>query len=234
MGLSQYIGDENMDILAKKHRNRREQGNVMVYILIALALFGFLTMTLARQNVQSDGQNLNDENAILYTNELIEYVASAQAATDRMLMTVSTPDDLDFILPSNAAFDTSPNIHKVFHPTGGGLNYQSSFSEAIRNDATSGWYFQNNINVEWTPTTANDILLTAYFIPREVCAALNKKLIGDATIPVTANSHDDYFLLTGTTDFDTTECAACEGIPSMCVENDTNDNYSFYTIIEGQ
>jgi hypothetical protein len=51
---------------------------------------------------------------------------------------------------------------------------------------------------------------------------------------VTSSPHDDYFLSTGTIDFDTAECAACEGYPSLCVENDTNDNYSFYNVIAAQ
>ena len=36
-----------------------ERGNAMVYILIALALFGFLTVTMSRQSGQSDSRNLN-------------------------------------------------------------------------------------------------------------------------------------------------------------------------------
>jgi len=62
-----------------------ERGNAMVYILIALALFGFLTVTMSRQSGQSDSRNLNRENIDLYVNNLIEYSAGAQQVIDLML-----------------------------------------------------------------------------------------------------------------------------------------------------
>ena len=217
-----------------------ERGNAMVYILIALALFGFLTVTMSRQSGQSDSRNLNRENIDLYVNNLIEYSAGAQQVIDLML-NIGGADitDLDFTLPTEAGFDTPPHIFKVFHPQGGGLNYIAAPDEAIQNDAASVWAFQNNINVEWTPLDSvgnpiNDIILSAYFIDREICARLNEKMRGDATIPATASPHDEYFLNTGTTDFDTTECADCDGIPALCVENDTGDNYTFYNLIATQ
>lgn len=219
----------------KNHNDRSHQdGNAMVYVLIALALFGFLTITLSSQNDQADGQNLDDEQAELYATELMFYVANAQNAVDMMLSTGSEISDLDFVIPSDAAFDTPPHYHKVFHPQGGGLNYQEKFTQTIQNGGASQWGINNNINVEWTATAANDVILSAYFITRPICEIINKKITGSTTIPVTANPHADYFLSTGTTDFDSTECAACDGSAALCVENDTNDNYTFYNIIAAQ
>lgn len=220
--------------MTKNYSNQKEHpssGNAMIYVLIALALFGFLTLTLTNQNNQADGQDLDDEQAALYANELISYVASAQQVVDMMMSTGTEIDDLNFVIPSNAAFDTPPNHNKVFHPAGGGLNYAAKFSEDIQNGATSVWAVNKNINVEWTPTTADDVVITAYFVNKQICEIINKRITGSATIPITASPHADYFLSTGTTDFDTSECAACDGYPSLCVENDTNDNYSFYNII---
>jgi len=215
-------------------QNTAQQGNAMIYILIALALFGFLTMTMTRQANQSDGQDLNDEQIALYADSIMGYTSAVQLAIDMMIDTGSTVGDLDFVIPSDAAFDTPPHIHKVFHPQGGGVNYQENFNESIQTDATSAWDVNNVINVEWTKTTASDAILTAYFISRPICEHLNKLITEETTIPVTANAHADYFLSTGTTNFNTTECADCEGYPSLCVENNTNDNYSFYSIIAAQ
>lgn len=223
----------------KRSKNQRlhykQAGNAMVYVLIALALFGFLTITLSSQNDQADGQNLDDEQAALYANELMSYAASAQNAVDMMIATGSEIDDLDFVLPSDAAFNTPPHYNKVFHPLGGGLNYEEKFNEDAQNHATdSQWAINTGINIVWTPTTANDVTISAYFVKQQVCEEINKTILGNTTIPVTASPHAEYFLSTGTTNFDMTECAACEGYPSLCVENDTNDNYSFYSIIAAQ
>ena len=216
------------------NKNNSERGNAMIYVLIALALFGFLTVTLSSQNDQADGQDLDDEQAALYANELISYVASAQMVVDMMLSTGSEISDLDFVDPTNGSFDTAPHHHKVFHPAGGGLNYQEKFSDDIQNDAASVWAINNSINVEWTPTTNNDVIISAYFITKQICEIINKRITGSIIIPITASPHDEYFLSAGATNFDTTECVACDGKSALCVENDTNDNYTFYSIIVGQ
>lgn len=209
----------------------------MIYILIALALFGFLTMTLSRQNTQSDNQNINDEELELIATEMIEYVASTQQAVDMLIFGGSELNQLNFVNPSSTAFDTPPHIHKVFHPHGGGINYQDKPNPKIQNGGASVWAINDNINVEWTQldfdgiTALDDVLLTAYFITRPLCEVLNKKITGSKNIPVTASPHADYFLSTGNQDLTVAECAGCEGYPSLCVENNTNNNYSFYNII---
>ena len=172
--------------------------------------------------------------ATLYANELIEYVSNAQQAVDMMLSTGSETDELLLLNPSSAGFNTAPHIHKLFHPQGGGLNYQTSFNDKIQNGAGSAWIFKNDTNVEWTDSTANDVILSAYFIRREVCQEINRIITGNTTIPVTANAHSNYFTSGGGTDFDATECAACDGFHTLCVENDSNDNYTYYTVISGQ
>ncbi len=191
-------------------------------------------MSLSNQNNQSDGEDLSAEAAELYANELIEYFASIQQSVDMMIATGSDIDDLDFIIPSNATFNTPPHIHKVFHPQGGGFNYQETFNEQIQNGVGSIWAVNNNINVEWTDSTNNDVIVTAYFIGREICERINLKITGTIAIPATLSPHADYFLSTGTTDLDATECPGCEGHGMLCVENNTSDNYSFYSVIAAQ
>jgi len=215
-------------------RQNKQHGNAMIYVLIAIALFGFLTMTLSRTNNEADGQDIDDEQAALYALELMEYAASAQSVVDMLITSGSEINDLDFVNPTSAGFNTPPHYHKVFHPQGGGLNYKPELNEAIQNGGASVWAINSNTHVEWTPSTANDAILTAYFLTRQICEIINEKLTGSSTIPVTASPHADYFLDTGTTDLDATECAACDGQPALCVENDTNDNYSFYSIIAAQ
>lgn len=215
-------------------KNNPTGGNAMIYVLIALALFGALTVTLSSQNNQADGEDIDNEVAALYANELLEYVASAQQVVDMMQATGAEVNDLDFVTPSEAGFNTGSNIYKVFHPQGGGLNYYETFNVKIQNDATSVWGISNNTNVEWTTTGSDDVILTAYFVKKIVCEIINKKITGSTTIPATSSPHDDYFLSAGTEDLTVAECAGCEGYHALCVMNDTSDNYSFYNIIAAQ
>ncbi len=213
---------------------KKQGGNAMIYVLIALALFGGLTITLSNQNTQADGQNISDEQATFYAAELITYAASARQAVELLLASGSEIDDLDFINPTDAAFNTGSHADKIFHPLGGGLSYTPTLNPNIQNDASTAWVTNNNINVDWTPSTSNDGILTAYLIARPVCEALNRKITGSDVIPVTLSPHSDYFLPTSTKNLTIAECPGCEGYSSLCIANNTNDNYSFYDIIAAQ
>ena len=215
--------------------HRACRGNALVYVLIALALFGVLTMTLSSQNDQGDGEGGIDEEVLeIYANELIEYMNSAQQVVNMMVSTGTEVSDLNFVNPSSTGFDNGSHIHKVFHPEGGGLNYIPKFNLNIRGNASSAWVINNSTNIGWSETVANDAILTAYFVTQNVCELLNEKITGSTTIPATAKSHDNYFLPTGTDDFTAAECPACDGYPTLCVENDSGDGYSFYSVIASE
>lgn len=211
------------------------RGNAMVYILVALALIGFLTLTLSNQNNQADGQDLSDEMAEFYASELMNYVASAQQAIDMMLATGTEIDELDFVRPSEAAFNTGSHIHKVFHPQGGGLNYEE-FSEGSQTlGISSGLWAMRKNNVEWTPTTRDDVILTAYDINRQICEQLNKSILGSKTIPIVNGTTILSGLFTNiTTPLTTALCPDCEGYPSICVTTTPQTGFVFYNIIAAQ
>lgn len=228
--------------MTSKIFNRKRQdscaGNAMVYVLVALALFGFLTVTLSQQGDIADGEGLNDEVREFYINELIEYTSSAENTIDMMLSSGSEINDLNFVNPGSAAYDdaTSP-IHKVFHPQGGGLNYHQSYNQDIANGSPNTWYFQNNINIAWSPSTSNDVVMIAYNIRPEICEALNLRITGSTTIPPLTVEIDAIFNPDTHTEIalNTTNCpAGCEGYPTLCVSNPAIDTFAFYTVIAAQ
>lgn len=235
------MANTTKDINKKSHEtwsksyDTRERGNAMIYVLIALALFGFLTITLSGQNDQVDGQNLDDEQAEFYAIELMEYAASAQQAVDMMIYTGSTIDELDFVTPDDAAFNTPPHQHKVFHPQGGGLTYVLNLPEGVANfiaPYVSGWFATNSTNVEWTPSGSDDVVLSALRIKEEICAILNEKITGSRAIPQITIGLDALFE-TGA-DLNTTRCPSCENHSSLCVLNSSGTNWGYYNVIAGQ
>ena len=234
----------NSDILPVKSSHPGESGNAMIYILIALALIAALTLALTRQNEQSDALGINDEKAAFFSTQLISYATTAQDSINKMLMSGSQVTDLDYVLPSASSFNTAPNIYKVFHPQGGGLVYKEANPDIFTgssSDPAPGWYIGRFNNVEWTPTTANDIILTAHQISKPVCENLNKKITGSSTIPAIAGTGNLADYLIGDTNhsgsnapFTVAVCSDCEGYSSLCVSNDSGDMWSYYVIIEGQ
>jgi hypothetical protein len=96
-------------------------------------------------------------------------------------------------------------------------------------------------NVEWTPTTANDVLFVAYDISQSICAALNKKITNSTAIPIISGAEAERFFVNtsygggGNMNFMKANCAACDGYPSLCI-GDSSDahHYTYYNIISAQ
>ena len=210
-----------------------ENGNALIYVIIAIALIGFLTVSLSNQANQSDGQNIDDELAELVALELIEYAQTAQQVIEQMEITGTSFTEFDFINPTSATYNTAPHIHKVYHPQGGGFNYKESDSFATGVFlSTTGWNFSNATNVEWTRSGATDLIFTALDINATVCATLNEKITGSTTIPTNTTTIALLFSeASAATELNTTNCAAgCEGYPSLCIE-DSGGDYAYYNIL---
>lgn len=226
-----------------KYDARQNSGNAILYVLLALALLGALTMVLARQNDQASGENLSSEQVELLTARTVSYAGSVKNAVDQMLMSGTQVGNLDYLRPAQAGYDTAPYINRVFHPEGGGVTYQSATAEVfegLTDTPPAGWYLSRPNNVEWTPTTASDVILVAYRINRPLCEAINQKITGSRTIPALTVSLVAALLSAGDVSggggspLTKTTCAACEGHPALCVSDSSAVNYAYYNIISGQ
>lgn len=223
-----------------KHRPNGIRGNALIYILLALALLAGLTMVLSR-GAGTGGDDLSADKAELSTTRMVAYAGSAKNVVDQMLMSGSQPGDLIPLRPDQLGFDTGVNIHKIYHPAGGGLSYKKPTSDIFITAAGApapGWYFTNEMNVEWTPTSANDLVLVAYRIHRNICENINKKITGSTAIPALQHVMANIFLTAadggGGAALDTAACAECKGYPSLCVSDNAQAEYSYYNIISAQ
>lgn len=231
-----------------KHFGKRsgESGNALIYVLIAIVLFAALSFTLSRQTDTSEASGISDEKAELYATQLITYAAQAKSAIDQMLFTTTRVNALDFTPPTDASFDTGATITKIYHPNGGGLTPGTIPADAIGgsgSDPVPGWYMGRFNNVEWTKSSANDVILVAYQIKQEVCERINLKITGSTTIPDMTNSIkntmiDDAFHTGTNTDLTTDApgdiCPDCHNLASLCVHNVAEDAYGFYTVVADQ
>jgi len=227
-----------------------ESGNVLVYVLIAIVLFAALNFTLTRQTDTGEAGFLSDDEATLYANQIISYSAQAKSAIDQMIFTGISVDELDFTDPSDAAFSTgtqSDRIKRVFHPEGGGLTIGRLSDDMVTSaisDPVSGWYLGRFNNVEWTTSSDHDVILVAYQIKEEICTKINERITGATTVPIMGDSIKEVMiddsLYTGTNVELTTDpsgspiCANCHEMASLCVRNQDQDAYAFYTVIADQ
>lgn len=219
-----------------------QKGNVFVYILIAVGLLGALMFALSKSASQSDaGAELSDGENKIIAGEIIAYAASASNALSQMQQTGATINMVDFMLPSDTHFNDAPTVYKLFHPDGGGLNYKAIPAKAIVASSSGlapGYYVGRFNNIEWTPTTAQDVVFAAYKLKKGVCEELNRKVAATTTIPtVSAATLPNLFVFddlhSGTNaDFNKVNCAACEEVSALCVTDGTD--YVFYSILEAE
>lgn len=235
-----------MRITARNDRRNGERGNALIYVLIAIALFAALSITLSRQTDTSETGTLSGERAELAASRLISYSAQARSAIDQMLFTAASDiDDLDFTTPNEAGFDTGTLTHKVYHPQGGGLLQGTLPPEVVAQvttDPTPGWYLGRFNTVEWTDSGAarDDVILVAYQISELICGLINEKINGSTAVPTMTDSIRNVMideLLHGGTNVELTTdagdiCPECENLGSLCVQE--GGIFGFYTILADQ
>ena len=219
----------------KNQYTKSEQGNALIYVLIAIVLFAALGFTLARHTSNSDISELEEAHADIHALEIISYASQAKSIVDQMIFSGSNLNNINLTLPSEAGFSTAPYVHKVYHPQGGGLtpaNLPANAINEISSPPAAGWHMGQVNSVGWTGSTATDVILTAHQITKLTCEALNKKITGSKTIPALTGNLDDY-LVDSATDLELTNvvCAACEGYMSLCVSNAGVTTYSFYNVL---
>ncbi len=217
-----------------KHAISQENGNVLVYILIAVVLFGALSFAMSRQTNTAGTAELNAAKLEFYASEVIGYSAQAKSVIDQMMITGSSIDDYDFAKPGETDFNIHPHGHKVFHPQGGGLDGKS-LPDAITVEIETedpGWYLTSSINVEWSDSTATDVIATAYQINEPLCALLNEKITGSTAIPALPGRLKDFFISTGgNNDLTVATCPECDGYSTLCVSNSNRDSFGFYSVL---
>ena len=220
-----------------------ESGSALIYVIIAVALFGALTLTLSRQSQTGEVGTMRAEDVELAASRILTTAAQVESAVKQMTFSGSTIADLDFSLPGQAGFNAGSSVHKVFHPAGGGLSLPQLDDKAkaqISTDPPSAWYLGRFNNVEWTDSIGTDVVLVAHQISQSVCANLNEKLTGSAAIPALSGATlrdiliSDSFHGGSNADFDSANCGACNNQPAMCVSDTGVTAYSFYSIILGR
>ena len=240
----------------KREQKKSENGNALIYVLIAIALFAALGFTLSRQTDTGEAGTLENERAELYATQLISYAAQARQVVDQMVFTSATDaSQIDFTPPTDATFDTGTLIHKIYHPQGGGLN-PGTLPPAVINEVTTdpdpGWYLGRFNNVDWTPLASGntagaggaqapyeEVILTAFQISEQVCGFINEKINGSTAIPASTAALRsilvDETLHSGTNVEFTTDsgiCPACENQASLCIQE--GGIYAFYNILADQ
>lgn len=161
-------------------KNKSQRGNVIWFLLIAIALLGMLTLILTRSGSNVD-QAGDFEKRQIGASELLRYGKSIQNTIEQMKLRGVSENDISFEHDgtyTNAGCTVSDC--KIFDEGGGGLTYRA-FPDL--NDG-SDWIFTgaNNVGTTANPVgttaaaTGNDLIMLLANVRSSLCVQINRQL----------------------------------------------------------
>lgn len=161
-----------------------QRGNVLVYILIAVALFAALGFAMSNMMRGGAGESISREKSQIFASEIISYAQGLKDAINVLRISGTCDDtqlsfekapydgtDSDYVNP-NSPVDFSCH---VFHPNGGGVSYIDAIEDVGPNQ---GWFFGVNrvgnlSDTQNLGTSATDLVAILLDIDIQVCDRVN-------------------------------------------------------------
>ncbi|MFA5592868.1 MAG: hypothetical protein WC989_06115 [Micavibrio sp.] len=170
-----------------------EGGGVLVWILIAVALFAALSYTMVREGgTGAATRTMSDAQARLAAAEIIAYGDAVKQAIQKMRISGAGDTEPDFQTPVfiNSAGNSmnKPNPHctaascRVFDPSGGGVQAAAVSANAVielevaEPTPQAGHWAAHQFKVEGVGTEELELLFSAHEIRKEVCMKINDLL----------------------------------------------------------
>lgn len=159
---------------------RNQSGNVLWFILLAVALLAFLTSVISR-NSSSVNQTGNVERARIKASSILNYAKSVEATVQQMLLSGISENDLNFVEISTAHDNTNCTSEncEIFHIGGGGIAYRTPAELIGDNTHTDIWHVstENRVYLSGCDDANNrctELLLIAKNIPQSICLQINR------------------------------------------------------------
>lgn len=187
---------------------KKQSGNALIFILIAIFLLGGLTALLSRTsgNTEETGATEQDRIAI---SELMTYMASIQSAVIALVQRGCSENELSFWTDTNSdgvenSSDTFYNANSpisrdchVFFPEGAGLTYKKLPTKYFKTGATlfsptfTGNAQISNIGKDCTNRSCNEIIASLKEVDPVFCQRINQSL-GISSVPSEQIANWDY------------------------------------------
>ncbi|MGH1403863.1 MAG: hypothetical protein ACRBDL_06435 [Alphaproteobacteria bacterium] len=235
-----------------------QRGSILVYILIAVILFGALSYAVTGM-MRGAGDSIREEKSGVHISEILTYARSVRE-TIRILRISNNCEDVQISF-ERSPFDgsdpqyvntNSPSDFSchVFHPSGGGLGYQPVDEIWLDRSKTAESYYGEylfsgehgipNIGTSGSASdpTMKEILLIIPWVDRSVCRKINEQLGHIAKgqpIPQESGSISlTPFIGTFGTWALVSENSSIEGKPAGCFAGSTgvwSGSYYFYHLL---
>lgn len=165
---------------------KSENGNVLVYILIAVALFAALGFAVSSM-MRGSGSGIAEEKMVVFAAEILGYSKNLRDMVHFLRISNGCDEseisferspfdgsDTDYINP-NAPGDFSCHL---FHPSGGGVAYQTGPKKA---NIVQEWIFTGandgeNIGTSCDSDSCSDLIAILPDLSRSLCKKINETL----------------------------------------------------------
>ena len=207
-------------------------------ILIAVALFGALSYTVAQMIRTGDPNSIGNQQASIYADEVLAMARQFREAVQTVRISNGCVDeDISFENSVVAGYTNGTNTRcQIFNASGGGLSFIAPSADV----SSSNWTFSPNSILDIGSSEAELIVvLPLNLTAMKICAALNDKLsvanVADAP-PVENFSFGTLFTGnyaggTGAGAIIGNQSANFVGKPSGCAQDSTGAPHFYQTLI---
>lgn len=226
---------------------KKQDGNVLFLILIAVALFAALSYAVTSSS-RSSGGNASGETNLISSAQITQYPAAINTAILRMIISGTSVEDIRFNRPPE--FDELDSTeYGVFHPSGGAATYITAPKDSMEDGQAGDWVFNANLEVpdiELSGVDGNDVIAFLIGLKRSICSKINEEHGLGTTIPVLSADRSpdysermfddgvaDYVFPVGTDVIDIDDgTGSFDGKPFGCFQNGGADgDYVYYHVI---
>ena len=177
-----------------QNRRKREKGNALFLILIAVALFAALGYAIT-QSSRGGGKNADAEKLSLQAAQIVQYAGSIKFAIDRMRYGWGYRDTEISFENSTVAGYTNANCTstdcKVFDTAGGGVAYDAPKEEWLDSSQSAQalygeWYFPVGVCIPFVGTGETgcqgdgldneELVLILPYVRKALCLEINDRL----------------------------------------------------------
>jgi hypothetical protein len=163
--------------MAKTRRQSSQSGNILIYILGAIVLFGLVTVIL-RSNYQP-GTGIDDESTMMKVSQVRRYAAELERGVAYAMNNGASETELRFAhskaLAAYGTYGTTPTA-EIFHPSGGGVEWRDPPS-GIQTLAAP-WVFTaantvKQVGSQCTDATCTDLVAILPNVTKAACIQFN-------------------------------------------------------------
>ena len=242
------------------NKENSQSGNVLFYILIAVALLAALSFAVS-QSGRGSGKAISAERIKLAATEIIQYANALNAAVAQLQLRGCKDTEISFENNIVTTGYDNPNAPEdgfcnVFSINGGGVQWRTPESDWIDSTIDSGEYnygvffFTGGSCIEGvgrvtancysSDSTSTELLMALPYLKEEICEAINEKLsLGFSSIPKDGNKA---WSETGTNQFAGTysnspvvignEAPELYNVTAACFEAGSYpEGYAFYNVL---